>query len=223
MTKNKSWCLDGVLKLEFFVSLFFITSLFTACSNNNYSEIVEIEHVVDASVLDRADPTPNFQAMLASFFKQDDLYCMTFHGNFDELLDYHHQKIMEYFKQLEELERDSLHCSLFTYLDKSNKMYLGRNFDNRDTEVLIGLFLPDSGFASIGFVPLIEFKFDKQHPFDPASGNHRKLLLHSPVTTVDGLNEKGVVVTVALGAQRRGATGYGKNLPVFTPPAAQHP
>lgn len=171
--------------------------MFYSCANNDYTEIVEVKNIVQPSIFDRKDGKPDFKAMLSSFSNIDGIYTMTFHGNFDELIAYHHDQIMKYFASQEKLKQDTLHCSLFAYFDKANGAYFGRNFDNRDTELLVGLFIPDSGYTSIGFIPMIELKFDKSNPFDSTSEIHRQILLHSAAVTVDGINEMGVTISVA--------------------------
>jgi Acyl-coenzyme A:6-aminopenicillanic acid acyl-transferase len=179
-----------------FVITFSVLMIFS-CMQKRYKEIITVQPEIDTSIFNRIDNTPDFNAMLASFSKVDNLYIMTFHGNFDGLIAYHHQQIMKYFENQARLDVEGTYCSLFKYRDKTGKIYFGRNFDNRDTDLLIGLFIPDSGYISIGFIPLIELKFDKNNPFNPDLKNHRLLLLHSAAVTVDGMNEKGVVVSVA--------------------------
>lgn len=168
-----------------------------SCSTERYTEIVNVEHVIESSIFERTDPAPDFEAMLSSYRHIGDLHIMTFHGDFDELIDFHHDQIMKYFANQDTLPTIPAHCSLFACRDNANQVYLGRNFDNRDTDLLVGLYIPDSGYVSIGLVPLIEFGFDEKNPFDESSDAHRQLFLHSPAVTVDGMNEKGVAVTVA--------------------------
>jgi len=171
--------------------------VFFSCSEERYNKIIDMEFKVSASVFNRKDSAPDFKAMLSSFSAKDNIYIMTFNGNFDELISYHHKQIMQYFENQDNLKRESVNCSLFKYRDNTGHVFFGRNFDNRNTDVLIGLFIPDSGYLSIGFVPMTEFKFDEDNPFDPTLDKHRNLLLHSAAVTVDGINEKGVVVSVA--------------------------
>ncbi len=171
--------------------------LLNTCTTDNYTIIIDSKHIVQPSIYHRKDKTPDFQAMLTSFQEIGNLFAMTFHGDFDELISYHHHQIMAHFRTQDSLIQNKRHCSLFTYFDEAGRMYLGRNFDNRNTDVLIGLFIPDSGYASIGFIPLIELRFDTRNPFDPTADEHRRLLLHSAAVTVDGMNEKGVTVSVA--------------------------
>jgi len=88
-------------------------------------------------------------------------------------------------------------CSMFQHTVAGEKRVLGRNFDHKPTEVLVSHCYPDSGFASIGFTPLNSLGFTEDTPFDPANDQHRQMLLYGPVTTVEGLNERGVCVTLA--------------------------
>jgi len=188
------------MKKRYLVFAFLVTIIScndTTVKNNSYHKVIDITYAVDSFLFERENNIPDFEAMKSSFRAVDNIYIMTFHGNFDELLSFHHKSIMEYFANQKSRERDKLNCSLFTYRDKTGNVFFGRNFDNRETGLLIGLFIPDSGYTSLGFVPMIEFKFDTQHPFDSSSVEQRNLLLHSAAATVDGINEKGVVVSVA--------------------------
>ncbi|MBD3378518.1 linear amide C-N hydrolase [candidate division KSB1 bacterium] len=179
------------------VGLIFLWMWCLLCSTERYIETVPVEHVIESSIFDRPDPAPDINAMLSSYRQVGDIHVMTFHGNFDELIDFHHDQTMKYFASQDTLNTAPIHCSLFACQDKANHVFLGRNFDNRETDLLVGLFIPDSGYVSFGLIPMIEFRFDEKNPFDPASEAHRQLLLHSAAVTVDGMNEKGLAVTVA--------------------------
>ena len=74
---------------------------------------------------------------------------------------------------------------------------VGRNFDNRDTQVLAGWFYPTNGYASVALLPLSDLGYTPDDPFDPASEQNRRTLLYAPVMAIEGMNEKGVTVTLA--------------------------
>ena len=183
--------------IQFFYIIVFTLLILLSCADERYTEIIEIEHSLQPEIFNRQNSEPDLDAMLSSFDNFGSLNIMTYHGDFDVLVSLHHQQLMEYFEKKENLEKDSLHCSVFTFFDKDGGAYLGRNFDNKNTDVLVGLFIPDSGFASIGFVPLMNLGFDDSNPFNPDSAKHRQRLLYGPLFTTDGLNERGVAVTVA--------------------------
>lgn len=91
---------------------------------------------------------------------------------------------------------------MFAVYPDSGRAFIGRNFDNMQTDLLVGFYYPDSGYASIAFSPLFEFGFGPDHPFCSDSIAHKRRLLDAPALTIEGMNECGVVVTLAwLGRQ----------------------
>lgn len=94
---------------------------------------------------------------------------------------------------------------MFEYRTGRESGLVGRNFDNRDSQVLAGWFFPAAGYASVALLPLADLGYTPAEPFDPAVEQHRKTLLYAPVMAIEGMNEMGVTVTLA-SLKRRAVT-----------------
>lgn len=81
-------------------------------------------------------------------------------------------------------------CSVFLVTDGSEYL-VGRNFDLQDTSSLLVHTKPDNGYESIGMAVVNMLnKGAKDDPSNPINA------LVSPYACMDGLNEKGVAITV---------------------------
>lgn len=133
---------------------------------------------------------------LKSLQKVDDLFMMTYYGDYDFLLDGMNERIIKYGTQaVKRLEGEGSGCSMFTA--SGNIPLYGRNFDNPDCGVLVSMYRPPDGFASIGFSRMNDFGFDRDGDPTSLSLNGRRLLLNAPFFTPDGMNECGVAVALA--------------------------
>jgi hypothetical protein len=133
---------------------------------------------------------------LKSLQKIDDLFMMTYYGDYDLLLDETNERIIKDGTQaVKRLEGEGRGCSMFAAL--GDLPLYGRNFDNPDCGVLVSMYRPSDGFASVGFSRMNDFGFDENE--DPTSLplNKRELLLNAPFFTPDGMNECGVAVALA--------------------------
>jgi hypothetical protein len=135
---------------------------------------------------------------LKSLQKIDDLYMITYYGDYNERLDEINRKILdEGISSVKKLEGEEFECSLFAAFGNPDNLIYGRNFDNPDCGVLVGYYNPSDGYASIGFSRINDLGFEKDE--DPTSVpiEKRKLLLNSAFFTPDGMNECGVAVALA--------------------------
>jgi len=133
---------------------------------------------------------------LKSVQKVDNLYMMTFYGDYDQLLDEVNHKIINTgFDSVRTLEGSKFECSMFAAFGAA-PLY-GRNFDNPDCGVLITIYHPSNGYASIGFSRMNDFGFDKDEDPTLIPVEKRRLLLNAPFFTPDGMNERGVSVALA--------------------------
>jgi hypothetical protein len=135
---------------------------------------------------------------LKSLQKIDDLYTITYYGDYNERLDEINKKILtDGISSVKKLEDEALECSLFSATGDPDSLIYGRNFDNPDCGVLVGYYDPSDGYASIGFSRLNDLGFEKDE--DPLSLpiEKRRLLLNSAFFTPDGMNECGVAVALA--------------------------
>jgi len=77
---------------------------------------------------------------------------------------------------------------------------LGRNYDNNDDRgVLVGLYTPSDGYASICISNMYHMGFDKGEDPTLLQVESRRLLLNSALFVEDGINERGVSVALATG------------------------
>jgi hypothetical protein len=141
--------------------------------------------------------------MLDSYRKVGKLHTVTLCGDFQQLIDIQHWGIMLEMKRREPAAPASRHgCSMFQARGRGGNALLGRNFDQKDTEMLAAWCYPDSGYTSLSFIPLNQWGFTEENPFDPADPRQKRFLLSGPTTAIEGMNEKGVVITLAsLGKQ----------------------
>jgi hypothetical protein len=83
--------------------------------------------------------------------KVDNLYMMTFYGDYNQLLDEVNRKIINNgFESVRTLKGSKFECSMFAAFGAA-PLY-GRNFDNPACGVLITIYHPSDGYASIGFL-----------------------------------------------------------------------
>lgn len=174
--------------------------LLAGCEGNRYAEIIPVEPVVDFALVG-ASGHPDYEAILASYRPVQDLHVMTFYGDFDELIEGQHRQIMILLEAYPEGMPHKRGCSMFQYGAGSSGL-VGRNFDNRFSQLLAGFYYPTDGYASLSFVALMELGFTGGRPFDAQDDSHRRALLSGPAYTIEGMNEKGLTVTLAsLGRQ----------------------
>jgi len=132
---------------------------------------------------------------LASFKKLDDypLYVMHYDGDYG---------FGEYLKRgvrtnpepdrSGRAEVGSLACSCFAVRTRDGRVLVGRNFDWSEHPALFLFTAPPGAFASVSMVDMSYLGFDRGAP---AEKNMRQLL-RSPFLPFDGLNERGLAVTM---------------------------
>ncbi len=173
-----------------------------ACdSGSRYTEIIEVTPILDKSAIAnpaRASRDRN-ATILASFQTVGDLQTMTYFGDFDQVIDFQHHQLMQKFSSsgTSDGAGNRRACSMFAQRTGRDTGLVGRNFDNRETEVLVGWFYPTGGYASVALLPLADLGYTPDDPFDDTSEQNRKTLLYAPVMAIEGMNEKGVTVTLA--------------------------
>ena len=133
---------------------------------------------------------------LKSLKKTDNLYMMTYYGDYEQRLDRTDQNIInEGFESVTNSGGSRIECSMFASFGAS-PLY-GRNFDNPDCGVLVTSYQPSDGFASIGFSRINDLGFEGHDDPTLQAVEKRRLLLNAPFFTPDGMNEHGVVVALA--------------------------
>lgn len=133
---------------------------------------------------------------LKSIQKTGNLYMMTYYGDYDNLLDKVDQQIINSgFESVRNLKGNKFECSMFTAFGEA-KLY-GRNFDNPECGVLMSIYHPTDGYASIGFSRMNDFGLKNGENPTLLPLEKRRLLLNATFFTPDGMNEKGVAVALA--------------------------
>jgi len=87
-----------------------------------------------------------------------------------------------------------LGCSTFLAKTPDGEYIFGRNFDNKDTPVLMLTTTPKNGYASISVVNLSFIGYSSGYL--PDKFLNRILLLAAPYAPLDGVNEKGLAIGV---------------------------
>jgi len=122
------------------------------------------------------------------------LYLMTHYGDRDALFAQEHQSM----KETPLIERPWRYCSVF-FSSNENHIIVGRNWDNENVgSIIVNFYRPQKGYSSISFSRSIDMNFPlnidlvgfRTHPA-------AKKLLLAPFYSFDGINERGLVISVA--------------------------
>ena len=87
-------------------------------------------------------------------------------------------------------------CSSFLARTPDGDYIAGRNYDFTSSEELVFYTNPSDGFASIGMTELRAMGIGENYGIAPDSFIGKATLLCAPYCTMDGVNEKGVMVSV---------------------------
>ena len=137
----------------------------------------------------------NADRTLASFKRLDDypLYVMHYYGDYG---------FSEYLKSGVRMGSEpgrvggakvwSWACSCFSVHTRDGRVLVGRNFDWLEHPALLLFTAPPGAFASVSMVDISYLGFDRGAP----SEKNRRQLLQAPFLPFDGLNERGLAVTM---------------------------
>ena len=133
------------------------------------------------------------------------LYTMEFFSNyrFDEFLKTGASNNNEYYEFVNKIVDSSINigvntsrtkdaCSAFTFRDKDGKRYLARNYDYATNPVMLIVTSPDNAYKSISTVNMNTLGFNAEKA--PKSLDLK--LFAAPYFPTDGVNEKGISVSV---------------------------
>jgi|GEM_PF-2662377 len=141
---------------------------------------------------------PSYDFMLDSYARNGDLHVMTLCGDFQALMEVQHWGIMLELDRLEPKPKPRrAGCSMFQCPSDSGGALVGRNFDHRAGDMLVAWTFPDSGYASLGFIPMNQWAFNPDNPFNPDDPIQKRYLLLGAMNTIEGMNARGVTVTLA--------------------------
>lgn len=85
-------------------------------------------------------------------------------------------------------------CSVFTAFNEKGEYIMGRNFDYKDAPCVLVRYTPEKGYKSIGFTDANFFLWGKKK--GPKNDKLYARTLLAPYLCVDGINEKGLAISV---------------------------
>ena len=145
--------------------------------------------MADPKESSRVDTT----ATINSFSRLGEFYTINYQGDYQEILDYLDNLILN----SQNPGLDQFGCSLFSGTGDSEKIFLGRNFDNPQQDALVGKYAAEGCYESIALNRLADCGLPVGTNFQNLSANQELLLLRAPYFATDGINEMGLAVGVA--------------------------
>ncbi len=91
---------------------------------------------------------------------------------------------------------DKYSCSAFLTQTEDEKYLAGRNFDHPDTDTLVVYTHPDDGYASFSSTALDMLGVGSYNHTEALSLKGRVAMLAAPYVCMDGMNEKGLNVSI---------------------------
>ena len=128
-----------------------------------------------------------------SFSKLHNFYTINYSGDYEQLLDYLDQLYIGALSQTTQ----KFGCSIFSGLGDSENIFLGRNFDNPQQDVLVGKYSSPNCYESIALNRLADIGLPLGTDYENLSEYQQLLLLRSPYFAADGMNEMGVAAALA--------------------------
>jgi len=174
--------------------IFILLLLVSACGPPRDETLVDV--VFHAEGLDRPPPTALVDSndVGRSLKPTGNLYTVVFQGDYSEIL-----RTAELNSRVktgtpggDDPDSSPVSCSSFVFRGRNGAPRVGRNFDNRDTDLVAVLCRPSGGYASIAFSPLRHLGFRPGDDLDEAPMGRRLSLFMLPFLTCEGINEKGV-------------------------------
>lgn len=178
--------------MRFFLLGVLAIFLVIACSEQGPVETIQVDPLkqVDTGQFRDRHTVLNFTSIGDSLRRTGDLYTMIFYGDYSQILDFQHQKNLMVLKS----KQRKVGCSMFAAHSEQSAPLCGRNFDNIETDLLVGFYFPPGKLRSIGFTPL---KFIGFKPGEDVTGLEpvrQAALIYAPYFIAGGINEKGIAV-----------------------------
>jgi len=158
-----------------------ILSIFLVCTILPAEEKVIIES-------SRADTL----ATIESFSHLGEFHTINYVGDYEYILDFLDNQFLDGNEQVDEMG-----CSLFSGLGDAENIFLGRNFDNPQQDVLVGKYAAPGCYQSIAVNRLSDMGLPVGTNFSSLTPQQELLLLRAPYFACDGINETGLAVGVA--------------------------
>jgi len=142
------------------------------------------------------------------------LYEMTFHGNYGEILETMNRLYGGNFNAKSPVPKmENFYCSLFTAFGNPNNFLFGRSFDNPagwKCLTVLGRYNPPDGYKSLALTRMRELGYEPGTNFNDLSFHEKEGLLNAAFFPPDGINEHGVVVGLANSPPMSYTRDYGK-------------
>ena len=167
------------------------------CTKDPIQSVTQVVRQLTFHTVETSEP--DSVRTLTSLKKEGDLFLMTYYGDYSERLEALNDRIVAHgISSVIPSETDPYACSIFTALGDPELPLLGRNLDNnQERAVLMGLYTPPDGHASIAVSNMVHLGFDKGEDPTQLPLNERLLLLNSVLFSDDGINACGVSVALA--------------------------
>lgn len=144
---------------------------------------------------------------IESFKKIDDnIYSLNYQNDyfFDKALDSDLKSIFDLIgyvqkslklKNVKAAKGDEFACSTFDATTKDGDHIMGRNFDYMEAPLMILWTAPKTGYKSVSICN-VNFMLYTKKLIWPMEGGKRNRLLFAPYCTMDGVNEKGLAISI---------------------------
>lgn len=121
------------------------------------------------------------------------LYLMTYYGNYGGLVKEKNAEMTDGYQSA-----TTAGCTLISMTGNRTRPVYGRNFDNPPgTDALLALYRPKGKYSSIAFSRLDDLGLSGDFNVRNLNDSQKKSLLVAPFYTTDGVNEKGLAVSIA--------------------------
>ncbi|MFC1724322.1 linear amide C-N hydrolase [candidate division KSB1 bacterium] len=131
---------------------------------------------------------------LSSLRKENGIIKINYYGDYGKLLNDVENRMIN---RSGGNSSEEIRCSMFAAFGDAGNLLYGRNFDNPECGVLIGLYNPPGKLSSIAFSRINDLGFEKNVDINSLSFEERKPFLSAPFFAPDGINECGVTVALA--------------------------
>lgn len=136
----------------------------------------------------------------------DSLYSLDWYGDVDVdyLLSTDTYKVLKYVKKARQIIKNKkafvkykskFGCSTFAFRNNDNELLLARNFDYPPSPCLVVKTYPTNGYKTVGIADLNTMLFGYKKRVLAKAKNKNNVLL-APYVVMDGINEKGLVISV---------------------------
>ncbi|MBN2009062.1 linear amide C-N hydrolase [candidate division KSB1 bacterium] len=128
---------------------------------------------------------------LRSVEKSNNLYTLTYHGGYRNVLERMNQDVLDHGTTLQ------YSCTMFSALGNPDGPLMARNFDSPASAVLLGHYNPPDGYSSVAFSRMNDLGFNDRPDFKELPLSKRIQLLNAPFYAIDGMNSQGVAIAIA--------------------------